>query len=155
MSDSSQNPIFDAREVAQALEKVFPSAQIAWEENLSPSAQHAIVLGPAHALACAQWLKKDSPWQWDFLSNVTGVDWTDEALARQAKARIKSDPSVDPESLPKEGYGFRGGLPPLFHQQGHGPPRPSSSDCQSQNDVSLAFADACLAQCGISGERNL
>ena len=104
MSDSSQTPIFDAREVAQALGRMFPSAQIAWEENLSPSAQHAIVLGPAHALACAQWLKKDSPWQWDFLSNVTGVDWTDEALALQAKARIKSDPSVDPESLPKEGY---------------------------------------------------
>jgi len=61
MSDSSQNTIIDAREVAQALEKAFPSAPIAWEENLSPSAQHAIVLDPAHALACAQWLKKDSP----------------------------------------------------------------------------------------------
>ena len=104
MSDSSQNPIINAREVAQALEKVFPSAQIAWEENLSPSAQHAIVLDPTYALACAQWLKKDSPWQWDFLSNVTGVDWTDEALALQAKARIKADPSVDPESLPQQGY---------------------------------------------------
>ena len=136
MSDSSQNPIFDAREVAQALEKVFPSAQIAWEENLSPSAQHAIVLGPAHALACAQWLKKDSPWQWDFLSNVTGVDWTDEALALQAKARIKSDPSVDPESLPKEGY-----LEAVYHlysiNKGLGPLVLRLRTANRKNDVSL------------------
>ena len=39
------------------------------------------------------------------------VDWTDEALALQAKARIKSDPSVDPESS-KRGL-FRGGLLPI------------------------------------------
>jgi len=103
MTDCSQN-LIDAREVVQALERAFPSAHIAWEENLSPSAQHAIVLDSEHALECAQWLKEVSPWEWDFLSNVTGVDWTDEALALQAKARIKADPSVDPESLPKEGY---------------------------------------------------
>ena len=73
----------DLQSVADMINDAIPGAEVIVISNDSPSGQDSLLFQHEHAAACAYWLKQDSPWKLDYLSNVTGIDWTDEALKKK------------------------------------------------------------------------
>ena len=73
----------DLHAIADAVNDAIPGAGVKVVENESPSGQHSLLFQNTHAVACARWLKEESPWKMDYLSNVTGVDWTEDALKKK------------------------------------------------------------------------
>jgi NADH-quinone oxidoreductase subunit C len=97
------NGSFDIQKLAEELEVAVASSVLSIARNQSPSSQHSLVLNPEHAIRAAQWLRDQSPERWDFLSNVTAVDWPAEAVAQRQKALAKlSQENVD--ASPEGGY---------------------------------------------------
>lgn len=66
-------------EIKALIEAAVAGAQLEIVENPSPSAQHSLVVDPAHALAVATFLRDEAALQLDYCSNVTGVDWPGKA----------------------------------------------------------------------------
>jgi NADH-quinone oxidoreductase subunit C len=62
-------------EIKSAIEAAVPGAGVELVPNSSPSAQHSLLLAPEKAVAVATFLRDDAELAFDFLSNVTGVDW--------------------------------------------------------------------------------
>jgi len=62
-------------QIKARVEAAIPGAQIEIVANDSPSGQRSLLLDPAHALAVALFLRDDPQLDFDFASNVTGVDW--------------------------------------------------------------------------------
>jgi NADH-quinone oxidoreductase subunit C len=73
------------------LEDVVPGARVAIVRNESPSAQHALLLDREHALACAEFLKRDPQLRLDYASNVTGIDWLDAVMKEKVRSKISVD----------------------------------------------------------------
>ncbi|MBC8128351.1 MAG: NADH-quinone oxidoreductase subunit C [Gloeobacteraceae cyanobacterium ES-bin-144] len=61
------------------LREAMPNAVIAFCKNPSPSAQHSLLVDSASLLEVCKFLRDGL--HFDFLSNVTGVDWPDAAKA--------------------------------------------------------------------------
>jgi len=74
-------------EIQAAILAAFPAAEVAIELNSSPSAQHSLRLGHAHAVAIATFLRDDAALQFDYCSNVTGVDWLDREVSEKVKVK--------------------------------------------------------------------
>jgi NADH-quinone oxidoreductase subunit C len=55
--------------------------------NSGPSAQHSLLIDPAHALAIASYLRDDSQLRLDYCSNVTGVDWLPHETSEKVKVK--------------------------------------------------------------------
>ena len=72
-------------EIKAAIEAAVPGAELEIVLNPSPSAQHSLVVAHARALEVARFLRDDKQLQFDFLSNVTGVDWLDREVAEKVK----------------------------------------------------------------------
>jgi NADH-quinone oxidoreductase subunit C len=72
-------------EIKAAIESAVPGAGVEIVSNASPSAQHSLLLNPAHAAAVAKFLRDDAELALDFLSNVTGVDWLDKEIVEKVK----------------------------------------------------------------------
>ena len=72
-------------EIKAAIEAAIPGAEIVLVPNPSPSAQHSLSIDHAHALAVARFLRDAEGLQFDFLSNVTGVDWLDREVSEKVK----------------------------------------------------------------------
>jgi len=72
-------------EIKSAIEAAVPGAGVEIVPNPGPSAQHSLRLAPQHAVAVATFLRDDPELAFDFLSNVTGVDWPDKEIAEKAK----------------------------------------------------------------------
>lgn len=62
-------------EIKALIEVAVAGAGVEIVENPSPSAQHSLVVDVAHAVAVAAYLRDDEALQFDYCSNVTGVDW--------------------------------------------------------------------------------
>lgn len=62
-------------EIKALIEAAVAGAEIEIVENPSPLAQHSLVVDVAHAAAVATYLRDDEVLQFDYCSNVTGVDW--------------------------------------------------------------------------------
>jgi NADH-quinone oxidoreductase subunit C len=82
-----------AEEIKAAIEAAVPGAGVEIVPNPSPSAQHSLRLAPAQAVAVATFLR--DALQFDFLSNVTGVDWPDKEIAEKVKVTRTVTKSVD------------------------------------------------------------
>ena len=67
-------------EIKAAIEAAVPGAGVEVVPNPSPSAQHSLRLAPASAVAVATFLRDDAELAFDFLSNVSGVDWPDKEI---------------------------------------------------------------------------
>ncbi|MDX2186976.1 MAG: NADH-quinone oxidoreductase subunit C [Opitutaceae bacterium] len=67
----------------------FPGAEVTVVLNGSPSAQHSLRIGKAHALAIARWLRNDEALSLDQCSNVTGVDWPEREVTENKVKRIE------------------------------------------------------------------
>ncbi len=84
-----------AEEIKAAIEAAVPGAGVTVVPNPSPSAQHALRLEPAHAVAVATFLRDAPGLAFDYLSNVTGVDWLDKEIAEKVKVTRQVTKTVD------------------------------------------------------------
>ena len=77
----------------------FPGAEVTLVPNGAPSAQPSLLLGHAHAVALATFLRDDPALRLDYCSNVTGIDWPDKEVVDTAKVSVP-DPA-NPAGPPK------------------------------------------------------
>ncbi len=82
-------------EIKAAIEAAVPGAGVEFVSNPSPSAQHSLRLAPESAVAVATFLRDDAELAFDFLSNVSGVDWPDKEIAEKVKATRQVVKTVD------------------------------------------------------------
>ena len=82
-------------EIKAAILAAVPGAGVEIVSNASPSAQHSLLLNPAHAVAVAKFLRDDAELALDFLSNVTGVDWLDKEIVEKVKVTKQVPKTVD------------------------------------------------------------
>ena len=82
-------------EIKAAIEAAVPGAGVEIVPNPSPSAQHSMRLAPEHAVTVAAFLRDDPELAFDFLSNVSGVDWPDKEIAEKVKVTRIVTKTVD------------------------------------------------------------
>jgi NADH-quinone oxidoreductase subunit C len=82
-------------EIKAAIEAAVPGAGVEFVPNPSPSAQHSLRLAPETAFAVATFLRDDVELAFDFLSNVSGVDWPDKEVAEKVKVTRTVIKTVD------------------------------------------------------------
>ncbi len=74
-------------QIKARLESGVPGARVEIVPNGSPSAQASLLVDSEHASLVARFLRDDASLQFDYASNVTGVDWLDRVV--QEKVRTK------------------------------------------------------------------
>lgn len=82
-------------EIRAAIEAAVPGAGVQIVNNPGPSAQHSLLLKRETALAVAAFLRDDPELAFDFLSNVTGVDWLDKETVEKIKVKKIVAKTVD------------------------------------------------------------
>jgi NADH-quinone oxidoreductase subunit C len=82
-------------EIKAAIDAAIPDAGVVIVPNPSPSGQHSLRLDPAHAVQVAKFLRSDAELAFDFLSNVTGVDWPDREVSEKVKVTRPVTKTVD------------------------------------------------------------
>jgi NADH-quinone oxidoreductase subunit C len=76
----------ETTETIQArIEQALPGACLTIVPNSSPSGQRSLLLDPGRALATARFLRDESTLRFDYLSNVTGVDWPETMVKEKIK----------------------------------------------------------------------
>ncbi|MBI3871403.1 MAG: NADH-quinone oxidoreductase subunit C [Verrucomicrobia bacterium] len=73
------------------IEASTPGAKLAIVPNDSPAAQPSLLVEPSHLVAVARFLRDTPGLEFDYASNVTGVDWPD----RVDKTKVKSKKVVE------------------------------------------------------------
>ena len=84
-----------AEEIKAAIEAAVPGAGVEFVSNPSPCAQHSLRIAPESAVAVATFLRDDAEFTFDFLSNVSGVDWPDKEIAEKVKVTRQVVKTVD------------------------------------------------------------
>lgn len=82
-------------EIKAAIDAAIPGAGVEVELNPAPAAQHSLRLTPEHALAVARFLRDDAELAFDYLSNVSGVDWPDKEVTEKVKVTRPVTRTVD------------------------------------------------------------
>ncbi|HWA93785.1 MAG TPA: NADH-quinone oxidoreductase subunit C [Terracidiphilus sp.] len=82
-------------EIKAAIEAAVPGAEVEIVPNPGPSGQHSLLLGHAHAVAVAEFLRDDAELALDLLSNVTGVDWPDKEITEKVKVTREVEKPVE------------------------------------------------------------
>ncbi len=82
-------------EIKAAIEAAVPGAGVEFVPNPGPAAEHSLRLAPASAVAVATFLRDDAELAFDFLSNVSGVDWPDKEIAEKVKVTRQVAKTVD------------------------------------------------------------
>jgi NADH-quinone oxidoreductase subunit C len=80
-------------EIKAAIEAAVPGAGVAIVLNPSVSGQHSLRIEHGSAVAVATFLRDGL--QFDYLSNVTGVDWPDKEVAEKVKVTRTVTKTVD------------------------------------------------------------
>ena len=80
-------------EIKSAIEAAVPGAAVEIVSNPSVSGQHSLRLTPSHAVAVAMFLRDEL--LFDYLSNVTGVDWPDKEVGEKVKVTRTVTRTVD------------------------------------------------------------
>src|SRR5207249_7525252 len=68
-------------------EAAVSGAKIDIVPNPGPANQPSLLIAIEHALAVAQFLRRDPVLRLDFCSNATGVDWLDRTLKKTVKVK--------------------------------------------------------------------
>lgn len=76
----------------------FPEAEVSVVANPAPAAQHSLLIGPAHAVKIALFLRDDSTLRLDQCSNVTGIDWPEKEIVETTKVSVP-DPAGGPPKI--------------------------------------------------------
>ena len=74
-------------QIKQGLERQLPAARIEIVPNGSPINPSSLLIDADHAVAIAKLLRDEAEWQFDFASNVTGVDWPERILKEKSKVK--------------------------------------------------------------------
>ena len=82
-------------EIKSAIEAAVPGAGAEVVPNPGPAAQHSLRFAASSAIAVATFLRDDPELAFDFLSNVTGVDWPDKEIAEKVKVTRQVLKTVD------------------------------------------------------------
>ena len=82
-------------EIKAAIEAAVPGAKVELILNPGPAAEHSLLLGHHRALEVAKFLRDVPALQFDFLSNVTGVDWLDKEITEKVKVTKPVTKTVD------------------------------------------------------------
>lgn len=82
-------------EIKAAIEAAVPGAGVELILNPGPAAEHSLLLNHSTAVAVATFLRDDPSLQFDFLSNVTGVDWLDKEITEKVKVTKPVTKTVD------------------------------------------------------------
>jgi NADH-quinone oxidoreductase subunit C len=82
-------------EIKTAIEAAVPGAGVEFVSNPSPSAQHSLRIAPESAVVVATFLRDDPELAFDFLSNLTGVDWPDKEMAEKVKVTRQVVKTID------------------------------------------------------------
>ena len=82
-------------EIKSAIEAAVPDAGVEIVPNPGPAAQHSLRLVPQRAVAVATFLRDDAELAFDFLSNVTGVDWPDKEIVEKVKVTRQVKKTID------------------------------------------------------------
>ena len=82
-------------EIKAAIEAAVPGAGVEFVPNPGPAAEHSLRLASASALAVATFLRDDTDLAFDFLSNVSGVDWPDREIAEKVKVTRQVTKTID------------------------------------------------------------
>jgi NADH-quinone oxidoreductase subunit C len=82
-------------EIKAAIEAAVPGAGVEFVPNPGPAAEHSLRLAPESAVAVATFLRDDADLAFDFLSNVTGIDWPDKEIAEKVKGTRQVTKTVD------------------------------------------------------------
>ncbi len=82
-------------EIKAAIEAAVTGAGVEFVPNPGPSAQHSLRLAPESAVAVAIFLRDDPELAFDFLSNVSGVDWPDKEVSEKVKVTRTVTKTVD------------------------------------------------------------
>jgi len=82
-------------EIKTAIEAAVPGAGVEFVSNPSAAAQHSLRIAPESAVAVATFLRDDVELAFDFLSNVSGVDWPDKEIAEKVKVTRQVVKTVD------------------------------------------------------------
>jgi NADH-quinone oxidoreductase subunit C len=82
-------------EIKAAIEMAVPGAQVGVILNPGAAAEHSLLLGHAKALEIATFLRDDAALKFDYLSNVSGVDWLDKEITEKVKVTRPVTKTVD------------------------------------------------------------
>jgi NADH-quinone oxidoreductase subunit C len=82
-------------EIKAAIETAVPGAQVTVVPNPSPAAQHSLVIAHEHAIEVATFLRDAPELAFDYLSNVSGVDWLDKEISEKVKVTKPVTKTVD------------------------------------------------------------
>lgn len=74
-------------QIKSHLEGIIGDARFVIISNDSPSGQHSLLVNNEHAFSIAKLLRDDSQLQFDYASNVTGIDWLDKVVQEKVKAK--------------------------------------------------------------------
>ena len=72
-------------QIKSRIEAAVSGARLEIIPNASPSGQRSLLVGNAHVLAVAMFLRDDPEFRLDYCSNVTGVDWLDAEISEKVK----------------------------------------------------------------------
>jgi NADH-quinone oxidoreductase subunit C len=78
-------------QIKARLEQAIPGAQIELVSNGSAAAQHSLLVNAPMAREIGRFLRDEPSLQFDYLSNVTGVDWLD----RQVQEKVRTKRIID------------------------------------------------------------
>lgn len=77
----------DLAQIIEQILVVVPGAQVELVRNGSPSAQHSLLAGNDFAFEVAKFLRDDPALRFDYLSNVTGIDWPEAKVKQTTKSK--------------------------------------------------------------------
>lgn len=82
-------------EIKVVIEAAVPGAGVEFVPNPGPAAEHSLRLAPECIVSVATFLRDNADLAFDFLSNVTGVDWPDKEIAEKVKVVRQVTKTVD------------------------------------------------------------
>jgi NADH-quinone oxidoreductase subunit C len=91
-------------EIKARIEQNVPGACVEIIPNPSVPAQSSLLLDNEHAFAIAEYLRDGADLRFDYVSNVTGVDWLDATTKTKVKKLVDGVEKEVEESVTKPGY---------------------------------------------------
>ena len=73
--------------IVESTKAAVPGAVLEIVQNPSPSEQHSIIVDAVHAVEVAMYLRDAAGLEFDYCSNVTGVDWMPKETSTSVKVK--------------------------------------------------------------------
>jgi NADH-quinone oxidoreductase subunit C len=77
----------DIETIQQMIELAVSGARVEVIKNPSPSNQHSILVDNQHIIEVARFLKNNNELRFDYVSDITGVDWLDKTVEEKISIR--------------------------------------------------------------------